>query len=105
MFAIWSLSKVKETSASDGATICGAEGVMKTTLFGTLRMPDDPTKPDPPDSSAPVSETAPPTGNETTPAATNGAASTIPRGFREARPETYGRDYVIGGAASPRRPR
>jgi hypothetical protein len=29
MSAVWSLSKVKETSASDGATICGAEGVMK----------------------------------------------------------------------------
>jgi len=29
MSAVWSLPKVKETSASDGATICGAEGAMQ----------------------------------------------------------------------------
>jgi hypothetical protein len=41
MSAVWSLSKVKETSASGGATICGAEGVMKTTLFGTNCVDED----------------------------------------------------------------
>jgi hypothetical protein len=96
MSAVWSVSKVKETSASDGATICGAEGVMKTTLFRTPRMPDDPTKPNPPDAPAPADTTAPTTDGEK--ATDTGASSTVPRGFREARREEYSRDYVIGGA-------
>jgi hypothetical protein len=101
MSAVWSLSKVKETSASDGATICGAEGVMKTTLFGTPRMPDYPTKTDPPNSSVPASTTAPTTDGEK--ATDTGASSTVPRGFREARREEYGRAWVIGGIPDRRR--
>jgi hypothetical protein len=66
---------------------CGAEGVMKTTLFGTPRMPEDPTKPDPPDPPVPASMPTPPTGNEQTQAVSTGAASTMSRGFRQARPE------------------
>ena len=104
MSAVWSLPKVKETSASDGATICGAEGAMKTTLFRTPRMPDDPTKPDPPNSSAPASKAAPaPTGREQTTDA--GASPSPPRGFREARLHEYGKDYVIGGVLPPKRAR
>ena len=101
MSAVWSLSKVKQTSASDGATIFGAEGVMKTTLFGTPRVPDDPTNPNPPNSSAPANTTAPTTGSEKPTDAD--APPTMPRGFREARPEEYGRDYIIGGGRSPER--
>jgi hypothetical protein len=75
---------------------------MKTTLFGTPRMPDDPTKPDPPDSPAPAS-TPTPLNSEKTPAAPAGAPPTMLRGFREAHPEEYGKDYVIGGQFPKRR--
>ena len=65
-------------------------------------MPDDPTKPNTPDSPAPASKAArAPTGSEKTTDAD--ASSTMPRGFREARREEYGRDYVIGGAVPPKR--
>jgi hypothetical protein len=63
-------------------------------------MPDDPTKPDPPNS--PASETAPPPSSEKTTDA--GAASTTRRSplIRELRPEEYGRDYVIVGTPERR---
>ena len=63
-------------------------------------MPDDPTKPDPPNSSAPVSETAPaPSGGEKP--TDVGAASTMPRGFRQARPEEYGKIPQAAELAAP----
>jgi hypothetical protein len=54
----------------------------------------------PPNSPAPASTTAPPTGNEQTTDA--GASPSPPRGFREARLHEYGKDYVIGGAVGAR---
>jgi hypothetical protein len=59
-------------------------------------MPDDPTKPNTPDSPAP-------TGCEKTTDA--GASPSPPRSpwFREVGPEEYGKDYIIGGAVPPKR--
>jgi len=106
MSAVWSLPKVKETSDSDGATICGAEGAIKTTLFKTPRMPGETAKPDKPNSPAPTSTTEPtPSSEKPTDA---GAGSTTPRsprirGIRELLPEEYEQDFVIGGAVPPKR--
>ena len=64
-------------------------------------MPGETAKPDKPNSSAPASTPVPPTGSEKPTDAD--APPTMPRGFREARPEEYGRDYIIGGAVPPER--
>jgi hypothetical protein len=52
-----------------------------------------------PNSPAPASTTAPPPGNEKTPAVTTKKLS--PR-FREARPDEYGKSFVIGAALPPK---
>jgi hypothetical protein len=67
-------------------------------------MPDDPTKPNPPDSPAPASTPTPPKGNEKTTDA--GAPPTTLRSpwFREALPSEYGKSFVIG-AQSPKQRR
>jgi hypothetical protein len=57
--------------------------------------------------SASASTPTPPPSSEKAPAATTGAPPTTPRSprFREARPEEYGKSYVIGAALPPKQDR